>query len=87
MCLGISASADQGSTFKVWSGGTYPLFNLGFYIAFLGFAAGYLVIDQMLFDAGELLELTLATAGGCFGLLSAREQYVTQGSIGNHPQF
>ena len=84
---GLVPALIRAQRLRCGAGGSYPLFNLGFYITFLGFAAGYLVIDKMLFDAGELLELTLATAGGCFGLLSAREQYVTQGSIGNHSQF
>ena len=31
--------------------------------------------DRLFFDAGELLELTLATVGGYLGLLTALERY------------
>lgn len=56
---------------------TYPVFETRFYVTLCGFSALYLITDQIFFDAGELLELTLATAGCCFGLLSVSGRYGT----------
>ena len=54
---------------------TYPLYDPSFYITLWGFSGLFLVTDRLFFDAGELLELTLATAGGYLGLLTALGRY------------
>ena len=54
---------------------TYPLYGRSFYTALWGFSGLFLVADRLFFDAGELLELTLATVGGYLGLLTALERY------------
>ncbi len=40
----------------------FPVQSRCFYLAFTSFTLTYLVVDRYLFDAGELFELTLATA-------------------------
>lgn len=42
---------------------TYPFQDGFFYVSFAFFIGIYLLVDNFIFDAGELFELTLATAG------------------------
>ena len=53
----------------------YPIYPSAFY-ALLGiFTLLYLFLDNLLFDAGELYELTLATAGCNLGLYTLLGSY------------
>jgi hypothetical protein len=49
----------------------YPRYYGGCYLLLWSFAALYLITDNLFFDAGELAELTFASAGCCLGIYSA----------------
>lgn len=73
--LGRHANLNQNSMAQGFRSYSLPAIRAVLLYSPVGLRRMFLVIDRLFFDAGELLELTLATVGGYLGLLTALARY------------